>query len=209
MHYVDGKFRNGNKEKNLMNKHTQLSLAPTALLCLLGITTVAHAYDPTTVYPVNVVQHTPRTHIAGSPYWGPSQWGFSMETDLLVYDNKGGHWGQGDMHETFDTPVTKPAYTYGTVRAADLNNFGNNGWWYGGSNFNAGVFTDYNSATISTPPTSSTANTGNDDWFTVNQTWQAYYGAGTTYWGRYQYYWGLNTMALDFRQTYYTRSPGY
>lgn len=192
-----------------MNRITKHILCLVALFCALNVTTIAHAYNPTLVYPVSVEQHTPRVHDTGSPYWGPNTWGFNMHTDLLVYDNTGGHWGKGDIHETFSTPVTKPAYPYSTIRAADLNNYGNAGWWYGGSSLLAGVFTDHNGSTVPNQPTSPTANTGNDDWFTVNQTFHAYYGAGTNYWNKYRYEWDLNTMALDYRQTYYTRSPGY
>ncbi len=193
-----------------MNRITKHTPCLVMLLCAHSATTIAHAYDPTLVYPVSVQQHTKRVHINGSPFWGPNNWGFDMATELLVYDNKGGHWGKGDIQETFSSLSIKPAWPDTSFSTGALNDYGKNSWWNSESGLVGGVFIDRNFATPPGPLKSSTANTGNDQWFTVNQHFHAYYGTGTTYLNKYKYGWNLGpTMALDYRQTYYTRSPGY
>lgn len=175
--------------------------------------------------PTAVVQAGARVPVNSSPFWGPDQWGSDTYTSLKVIDNQSppGHYGLGKVHESFDNlsigfncPMDLSQQLYNGVGV--LNDYGINSTWdptvpgY----FSDGVFTDHNRATSVGPLTSPTANTGNDQWFTVTQHWDIRDCPGSTKYalpagvippGQLQR--NLNTHFLDYRQTYYTRSPGF
>ena len=164
-----------------MHKLHSLVLSLIALFWLLNTAVPSHAYDPTKVYPVKVEQVGNPMPQNNSPFWGPSKWGFDMYTTLVVKDNQDHHWGKGDVYEIFDpnSLSTKPGFPYPNITVGDLNGNGKRGYWsLNQGHIVNGIFTDQQTAEILVNPTSSTASTGTDLWFTVDQTWHAFYSLG-------------------------------
>lgn len=204
-----------------MRKLTKVipALAVVVTMGSLMIVVQASPAPPVRV-PVTVMQNGARTPAPGSPFWGSTLWGSDMYTSMKVLDNQGGLYGLGNVHESYYGLSIKPACPADlahdlSIGAAALNDYGRLGTWdpNAGTIVN-GIFTDHNFSLSNGPLTSPTANTGNDQWVTATQHWHirdstGRYAlpAGIIPSGRNQL--DLNTNFLDYRQTYYIRTPGF